>query len=208
MTADCGPLAPPRPPAPPAPRAGPPRFVCLGVPLATCAMPQRRVFLTYLLAGGTGDRPVAAEHEPPEENRLRDARVRPCQPQASPCDGLMGGMHLGKHAGVCPGMYMSALRVCVSRWCLLSPGGCVPVGRFSLSGTLFSRSRSTLSLSHSTGRAAARTLNDTAGTVRLQIIICQTPHQGKDRTSCTTAPSIGRWALHSGSRPLLRQGRR
>ena len=145
-------MAPPRPPAPPAPRAGPPRFVCLGVPLATCAMPQRRVFLTYLLAGGTGDRPVAAEHEPPVENRLRDA-TRACDhanpsAQASPCDGLMGGMHLGKHAGVCPGMYMSALRVCVSRWCLLSPGGCVPVGRFSLSGTLFSRSRSTLSLSH------------------------------------------------------------
>ena len=59
---------------------------------------------------------------------------------------------------------MFALRVCVSR--------AVPVRacvgrflRFSLSGTLFSRSRSTLSLSHSTGRAAARTLNDTAGTL-------------------------------------------
>ena len=46
-------------------------------------------------AGGIGDRrgrdrrparPVAAEQEPPQEDRLRDARarVRPCQPQASP----------------------------------------------------------------------------------------------------------------------------
>ena len=164
--------------------------------------PLARAALALLLCAAT----VAVWLQPASAQTPGPAVVPSAQ--ASPCDGLMGGMHLGKHAGVCPGMYMSALRVCVSRWCLLSPGGCVPVGRFSLSGTLFSRSRSTLSLSHSTGRAAARTLNDTAGTVRLQIIICQTPHQGKDRTSCTTAPSIGRWALHSGSRPLLRQGRR
>ena len=179
----------------PSPRVRCPKGVCF--------------LLTYLRAG-----PATGRSQPSMNRQKRtDSETRACDhanpsAQASPCDGLMGGMHLGKHAGVCPGMYMSALRVCVSRWCLLSPGGCVPVGRFSLSGTLFSRSRSTLSLSHSTGRAAARTLNDTAGTVRLQIIICQTPHQGKDRTSCTTAPSIGRWALHSGSRPLLRQGRR